>query len=85
MKSLFNNMSVKGKPSIRKATGTKGYVKISFTPDASRFKGAFLDDGSFTEDMMTAFHTRAYELAAMVGPSVKVYWNGVLIGVNSFE
>ena len=80
-----NNMSVKGKPSIRKAAGTKGYVKISFTPDTTRFKGAFLEDGSFTEDMMTAFHTRAYELAAMVGPTVKVYWNSVLVGINSFE
>ena len=80
-----NNMSVKGKPSIRKAAGTKGYVKITFSPDASRFKGAFTEDGNFTEDMMTVFQTRAYELAAMVGSTVKVYWNGTVIAVNTFE
>ena len=80
-----NNMSVKGKPSVRKAAGAKGYVKISFTPDTGRFKGAFTEDGNFTEDMMTVFQTRAYELAAMVGSTVKVFWNGVAIGTNTFE
>jgi DNA topoisomerase-2 len=60
-------------------------VKITFTPDAERFKGAYDEKGVMSDDMMRVFETRAVELAAMVGSGVKVYWNGVLIGVNSFE
>ena len=78
-----NNMSVIGKPSIKKATSSKGYVRIEFAPDAKHFKGAFLEDGSLTEDMRQVFHTRVIELAAMVG--IKVTWNGVAIATNSFE
>lgn len=77
------NMSVKSKPSIKKATSSKGYVRIEFMPDAKRFPGAFAEDGSLTEDMRSVFHTRVLELAAMVG--IKVNWNGVAIATNTFE
>jgi DNA topoisomerase-2 len=78
-----NNMSVKSKPSIKKATSSKGYVRIEFMPDAKRFGGAFAEDGSLTEDMRAVFHTRVIELAAMVG--IKVSWNGVAVATNTFE
>uniref|UniRef100_A0A6C0APK8 DNA topoisomerase (ATP-hydrolyzing) n=1 Tax=viral metagenome TaxID=1070528 RepID=A0A6C0APK8_9ZZZZ len=78
------NMSVRDKPSIRKLTGSKGSVLIEFAPDASRFVGAF-QDGELTSDMLSVFHTRAIELAAMVGSGVKVTWNGAAIPTNTFE
>ena len=79
-----DNMSKKDKPSIKKATGAKGYVRIAFTPDASRFKGAF-QDGALSADMKAVFETRVVELAAMVGSGVKVTWNGVAVATNTFE
>jgi len=78
------NMSIKGKPSIKKATGAKGYVRIAFTPDQDRFKGAF-QDGSLSADMKSVFETRVLELAAMVGTGVKVSWNGATLSTNTFE
>ena len=79
-----NNMAVCEKPSVRKATGAKGYVAIEFEPDTSRFAGAFTD-GTLTDDMMAVFHTRVVELAAMVGTGVKVTWNGVTLANNTFD
>ena len=78
------NMSVRDKPSIRKLTGAKGSVLIEFAPDASRFIGAF-QDGQLTDDMLSVFHTRAIELAAMVGSGVKVTWNSSAVPTNTFE
>jgi DNA topoisomerase-2 len=79
-----NNMLVCDKPHIKKSTSSKGYVKISFVPDSSRFSGAFNEDGVI-EDMVAIFHTRAVELAALVGNGVKVTWNGTVIPSNTFE
>lgn len=90
-----NNMSVCEKPSIRKATGAKGHVKIEFAPDTTRFKGAFQTASGagagagaangLTPNMFAVFHTRVIELAAMVGSGVKVTWNGAAISTNTFE
>jgi len=80
-----NNMSVSEKASVRKATGTKGYVAIDFEPDTDRFAGAFQSNGALTDDMCSVFHTRAVELAAMVGPSVKVTWNKAVLATNTFD
>ena len=80
-----DNMSVCEKPSIRKATGAKGHVRIEFAPDTSRFVGAFNEEGAMTDDMIAVFHTRVVELSAMVGNSVKVSWNGRQVATNTFE
>lgn len=79
-----NNMLVCEKPNIKKSTSSKGYVKISFTPDSTRFNGAF-DENGIIDDMVSIFHTRAVELAALVGNTVKVTWNGTIIPSNTFE
>lgn len=79
------NMSVCEKPSVRKAVGAKGHVRIEFVPDTSRFKGAFDDDGALTDSMTAVFHTRVVELSAMVGNGVKVTWNGKTVATNTFE
>jgi DNA topoisomerase-2 len=74
-----DHMSVAGKPSIVADKAAKGFVKISYEPDLTRFPGLDLDQ------MMTVLHTRAIELAAMAGKEVKVTWNGTLVPTNTFE
>jgi DNA topoisomerase-2 len=79
-----NNMFNVEKPSIKKYNGSKGLVKVTFTPDKSRFIGAFQESG-ITDDMISVFHTRVIELAALVGKDVKVSWNGTVVASNTFE
>ena len=82
--SWHTNMFQCEKPSVKKYTGAKGQVKISFIPDKSRFVGAFTDTG-ITPDMLAVIHTRAIEIAATLGKDVKVSWNGAPIAANTFE
>ena len=73
------NMSVVGKPSIKADSSTKGFVKISYEPDLSRFPG-------FNhEHMLRVLHTRVIELAALAGKDVKVSYNGFTVPVNTFD
>jgi DNA topoisomerase II len=74
-----HHMSSCSKPSIVKDKATKGFVKITYEPDLSRFPGLDLDA------MMAVLHTRAMELAAMAGKDVKVSWNGSVLPCNTFE
>jgi DNA topoisomerase-2 len=71
-------MSKCEKPSIRADKG-KGFVKVTYTPDLSRFVGFNYSD------MMNVLKTRTYELAAVCGKDVKVSWNGAVVGSNTFE
>jgi DNA topoisomerase-2 len=82
--SWYDNMTKCEKASIKKATSSKGYVKITFIPDSKLFAGAF-DKSGITQDMISVFHTRVIELAALVGKDVKVTWNGTTIANNNFE
>jgi DNA topoisomerase-2 len=73
------NMSVVGKPSIKTDSSAKGFVKITYEPDLSRFPG-------FNhEHMLRVLHTRVIELAALAGKDVKVSYNGTTVPVNTFE
>jgi len=72
------------KPIIKKYNGSKGAVKITYTPDRSCFAGVF-DDSGITNDMISVFHTRTVELASLVGKDVKVTWNGAVLTNNTFE
>jgi len=74
-----NHMSTCSKPSVVKDKATKGFVRISFTPDLSRFTGLDLDE------MKRVLQTRTIELAALAGKEVKVSWNGETIATNTFE
>ena len=78
------NMYKVEKPTIKKYAGSKGLVKITFTPDRSRFVGAFNESG-IIDDMISVFHTRTVELASLVGKDVKVTWNGAVLTNNTFE
>jgi DNA topoisomerase-2 len=73
-----NHMSVCGKPSIKKDKG-KGFVRVTYTPDLSRFVGFN------KETMMNVLKTRTYELAGLCGKDVKVSWNGTNVASNTFE
>lgn len=80
-----NNMFHCEKPVIKKYTSaTKGQVSITFVPDKTRFVGAY-DAQGMTEDMVAVIRTRVVELAATVGKTVKVSWNGEVIASNTFE
>jgi len=79
-----DNMFKVGKPTIKKYTGSKGHVRVTYVPDRARFAGAFQDSGVI-EDMVAVFHTRVVELAALVGKEVKVTWNGAVVASNTFE
>ena len=79
-----DNMYKVEKPTIKKYTGSKGLVKVTFTPDKNRFAGAFRDNG-IIDDMISVFHTRTVELASLVGKDVKVTWNGSTVLNNNFE
>ena len=83
VQSWTKNMSLCGKPSIKKGSA-KGYVKITYCPDASRFIGAF-DGKELIENMASVFQTRVLEIAAMAGKDVKVSFNGEDLKTNSFE
>jgi len=74
-----DHMATAGKPQIVKDKATKGFVKITYEPDLTRFPGLDLDA------MLTVIHTRTIELAAMAGKDVKVSWNGAVIPTNTFE
>jgi DNA topoisomerase-2 len=67
------------KPSLHKDKGVKGFVKITYTPDLSRFIGLDIDS------MLAVLHTRAIEISALAGKEVKVSWNGETITTNTFE
>ncbi len=74
-----DHMSTCSKPSVVKDKAAKGFVRITFTPDLSRFTGLDL------EEMKSVLQTRTMELAALAGKEVKVSWNGEPIGTNTFE
>ena len=82
-----DNMSKCEKPLIKVSNikdVSKGFVKITYCPDTSRFVDAF-DDNDLTQDMYFIFQTRVLEIAAMAGKDVKVSFNGNDIKTNTFE
>lgn len=74
-----NHMSICNKPTLSKKAGKNGYVKISYSPDMTRFIDINIDD------MIRVLHTRTIEIAALVGKDVKVSWNDDVILTNTFE
>lgn len=74
-----NHMSTCSKPAPKKDSAQKGFVRISFQPDLTRFVGLQL------KEMIGVLHTRVIELAALAGKEVKVTWNGEHVVTNTFE
>jgi DNA topoisomerase II len=77
-----NNMTKIGKPRITKCSSTaKGYVKITFMPDLSRFGLQRLD----CDDNMAVIRRRAWDASACTGSKVKVVYNGDTVPIKTFE
>ena len=79
-----SNMSKCDKPTIKKSSSSKGSVSVTYSPDTSRFQGAF-DKKDLIDDMKQVFQTRVLEIASLAGKDVKVSYNGSEIKTNSFE
>jgi DNA topoisomerase II len=75
-----DNMSVCGKPTIKRYTKTKGYTKITFLPDYKRFRMK-----TMTEDVFKLFERRTYDCTATTGDKIKVYFNGTLLNLKNFD
>jgi len=73
-----NHMLTCEKASVKK-DAAKGFVRITYQPDLSRFVGLKIDE------MLHVLHTRTLELAALAGKEVKVTWNGETVATNTFE
>ncbi len=72
-----NNMSSRTKPEIKKSA--KRHTEISFIPDLIRFGLDRIDDDHFK-----MIEKRVYDVAAC-NPNLKVYFNGELIHIKSFD
>jgi DNA topoisomerase II len=79
MQSIEKNLSVIGKPVLKRKTTSNGYVKISFIPDFERFGCS-----EFSDDMIKVLEKRVYDAAACT-ESVKVSLNGTKISIASFD
>jgi len=79
-KQVFeNNMTVKNEPVITACKATDNWTSITFAPDLSRFGMEELD-----EDLVSLFRKRVYDMAGILGKSVKVYFNGEKLPVKDF-
>ena len=74
-----NNLNVIGKPSITKCKN-KPYTRVSFRPDYER-----LGIQGLTQDMLSLFKKRVYDVSAVTEKTVKVKFNGQLVPCKNFE
>jgi DNA topoisomerase-2 len=76
---FYNNMYNKDKPIIED-TKEKPYTQITFIPDFEKF-----GIKNLTNEMVSLFYKRVYDIAICTHKTVKVYLNDKLIKVNSFK
>jgi DNA topoisomerase-2 len=74
-----NNLNEISKPSITKCK-TKPYTRVSFKPDYKR-----LGIQGLTDDMLSLFKKRAYDVSAITDKTIKVKFNGQLVPCKNFE
>ena len=77
---FHDNLDKIDKPKITKCKN-KPYTKIEFKPD---YKRLGLTDG-LTDDMISIFKRRVYDIAAVTDKNVKVKLNGTLIPLKNFQ
>jgi DNA topoisomerase-2 len=77
-----NNMTIINKPKITKCSTAKRkpYTVIRFLPDYQSFKISNL-----TDDMYKIMEKRVYDMCAITGKDVSVYFNGNKINYKTFE
>jgi DNA topoisomerase-2 len=74
-----NNLDEKCVPIITK-TKVKPYTKIMFRPDYKRF-----GINELSEDMLSLFKKRVYDIGAVTNKVVKVKYNGLNIPIRNFK
>ena len=74
-----DNLDVIGKPVITKCK-SKPYTKITFKPDYAR-----LGISGLSQDLISLFKKRVYDVAAVTDKSVKVKYNSQVIPVKNFQ
>lgn len=72
-----DNMRKRTKAKVKSAT--RSHTQISYIPDLEKFGLQSIDD-----DHLQMIQKRVYDIAAC-NPSIKVYFNGVVINFKSFE
>ena len=75
-----NNLEIIHPPKITKCKSAP-YTTISFRPDYARLG---LKDKGLSADMLSLFKRRVFDIAAMVGKSVKVSFNNTPVPVKTF-
>lgn len=78
-RTYSDNMTKKSKEKITDYSG-KDYVKITFEPDYKRFGMDGLSD-----DMISLFKKRVYDISACTSKDVKVTFNKEVIKIKTFE
>jgi DNA topoisomerase-2 len=78
VQTYHNNLNIISKPKIT-SSKKKPYTKITFKPDYKR-----LGISGLTDDIVSLFKKRVYDIAAVTDKSVKVKLNGTLIPVRTF-
>lgn len=74
------NMSVKGEPTLKSASG-KDFTCVTFTPDYARFG---MSDG-LDKDTISLLKKRVYDVAGVTDKSVKVSLDGTALKVSNFD
>lgn len=80
-KQVFEkNMSVKNSPQIKDCKASENWTSITFRPDLERFGMEELED-----DIVALMRKRVYDMAGILGKTVKVYFNGEKLPVKDFQ
>jgi DNA topoisomerase-2 len=80
-----NGMTVINKPKITKCK-KKPYTTIRFLPNFSLFKGAGgKSPKGISDDMYLLMEKRVYDMCAVTGKDVTVYWNDKKLDYKNFE
>ena len=75
-----NNMYTRNNPVIDEKQVEKSYTFIKFKPDFKRFGITEL-----TDDIISLFYKRVYDIAATTRETVAVYLNEKRLGINNFQ
>lgn len=78
--TFTNNMSDKSKPKITSCKPKDNWTSVQFKPDFVKFGM----DG-MEEDTVALMRKRTYDLAGVLGSSVKVYYNGERLPIKTFQ
>jgi len=80
IQTFTKNLTVRSKPKITKSKAAHS-VKITIDPDFARFGM----DNFKSNDTINMMYKRVLEIAALSPETVKVWWNGARLKVNSFD